>query len=53
MLEMYTDEYFMKEALKEAKEYIEGWKETHPEDDMTIAEAKILCAESNEDMEAE
>jgi len=36
---------------KAVKDYIKGWKETHPEETLSIEEATILCIDSNEDVE--
>ena len=32
-------------------DYIKGWKETHPKETISIAEARVLCMDSNDDVD--
>lgn len=34
-----------------AQDYINGWKETHEDEEMSINEAKTLCLDSEDDVE--
>lgn len=40
------------EAKKVAiQDYIKGWKETHPDEELSLKEANGLCVDSNDDVE--
>jgi hypothetical protein len=36
---------------KAVRDYVDGWKETHPEEQMTFPEAFKLCMDINDDIE--
>ena len=46
---MKFSELNKEDKQKAVEEYIKGWKETHPDDEMLHGDAYVLCVDSDED----